>query len=551
VKYNKLFLIVTVALSLATISLVNGCSDKAKNDQFAPKDKDTLIRGNSAEPPTLDPAEAQDQYDINILYDLFEGLTNVDQNDQIIPGIASSWEISHGGKVYTFHIRDNAKWSNGQPVTAQDFIYAWQRAVAKATASPYAYILSPIVNADAITAGKLPASSLGAKALDAHTLQVTLVRPVSYFLQSLTMPVMDPLYAPSIKQYGDSFTQPGHLVSNGAYYLSEWVKNGYLAEKKNPYYYDAKDVKIDNVKFLPIFDTNSELAQYKSGGIDITYTVPVDQYNDIKAQYADQLHTVLWAANYYYDLNMKDPAFAKNPKLRQALSMAIDRTTLANTIVGGGRNAMYTFIPPTMEGGVLASFQPYSWQTEPYAQQAMEAKKLFNAAGYSTQHPLVLTVSYNTNDLNKKVALALASMWQQAFGENAIQVKLNNQEWGVFMQSRIDGTYQVARDAWLADVDTLEDYTDLPMCKNPQNDSHYCNPKYDQLVNEAEHTLDPAKRIELIKQSQTLLLNDYPVVPLFQDAYSRLMKPYVKGYDPTNNHLDHVESKWMYFDYGN
>ncbi len=536
------------AIVLLTAGLLSGCG-KSGSDQYAAAGKDTLVRGNGAEPPSLDPAIMQDVNSAQIAYDLYEGLTDFNQSNQPVPGIAQSWDISSNGKVYTFHLRPNAKWSNGEPLTAQDFLYSWQRTLDPKTASPYAFVLFPVVNAQEINAGKMPLSSLGAKVIDAHTFQVTLKRPVSYFLQVMTQPATYPVYAPSIKKYGNAFVQPGNSVTDGAYMMAAWVPNGYIDLVKNPYYYDAADVKIDKVKYLPIVDTNSELSQYKSGAIDVTYTVPVDQYKQIAKEYPTELHTVAWTGNYYYDFGLLHAPFKNNLKLRQALSMTVDRDAIATQVLGQEQIPMYTMIPSDIENGAFSALKPYEWQSLPYAEKVSEAQKLFAQAGYSTTHPLNVTISYNTNDIHKKVALAIASMWQQAFG-SAIKVELNNQEWSVIIQAKNKGDFQIMRDGWIADFDTADNFTELLMCANPQNTSHYCSPKYDQLINEAESTTNPAERVKLIEQAQTLMLNDYPVIPLLQYTYFRLVKPYVKGYDPTNNHLDHVHSKWFYFDYG-
>ncbi len=530
----------TVVMGLLAVSLLSACSKSERHDPT------TLVRGNQAEPPTLDIAKVQDSFDMNVLYDAYEGLVDFDQADQPVPGIAQSWEISKDGKVYTFHLRHDAKWSNGEPLTAKDFVYSWQRALDPKTASPYSFVVAKIKNGAAISAGKMPASSLGVKIIDPYTLQITLQQPTSYFLRTLYLPVMYPLYEPAVKQYGDAFIQPGRMVSDGAYMLKEWVPNGYILLTKNPYYYDAKDVKIDNVKFLPITDTSAEFQQYKSGGLDMTFAVPVDQYQQIQKDYPTQFHTVQYIGTYFYDFNMAKGVFKNNLPLRQALSMAIDRDTLVNEVVAENNQPIYSMLPHLVEQGTFDQFKPYSWQALSYPERVAIAQKLFTQAGYSAQHPLVFTLSYNTNDLHKKVAIAMVSMWQQAFG-NAIQVKLNNEEWNVLLTDRTAGNYELVRDDWIADYDSVDEFNELAMCNNPENNARYCNPAYDKLIVAAEATTDPQLRIKLIEQAQTLAMNEYPIIPLFQFTYSRLVKPYVKGYDPTNNHLDMVHSKWIYF----
>ncbi len=539
-QHKKTLLTLALLATLGTLSLLSGCK---QNNQHDPN---TLVRGNMAEPSTLDPAQVEDTASAGVLYDLFEGLTDFDQSDNVVPGMAKSWDVSPDGRVYTFHLRNDAKWSNGAPVTAGDFVYAWKRALDPKTASPYAFSLFPVLNAQAVNAGKMPASSLGVKVLNDKMLQVTLEKPNPFFLAMLTDRSTYPLYQPEVEKYGKAFMQPGNYVTNGAYMLKEWVPNGYVLLTKNPYYYDAQDVKIPNVKLLPITDASSELDQYKAGNLDVTYAVPVDQYKNLQQAYPDQLHTVQATGVYYYDFNLNKPPFKGNLKLRQALSMAVDRDTLTNEVLVQHNPPLYSLFPLSLENGVYDQFKPYSWEKLAYADRVKQAQTLLAQAGYSSTHPLVFSISYDTNDLNKKVAMAVVSMWQRAFG-NAVQVQLINEEWSVLIQDRNNGNYQMASNEWLADYNNADNFTLLLQCNNPQNVSYYCNPGYDKLVEAASDTKTPAERLKLVEQSQSLALNDYPVVPVFQFTYARLVKPYVNGYDPTNNHLDQIHDKWFYF----
>lgn len=531
------------ALSIILVACNKDNSATNSGSSTLTHSKDIIFVDNGSDAPTLDPAMTQDVTSARILYDLFEGLTSFDQSNKIIPGLAQSWEISSDAKTYTFHLRPDLKFSDGTPITAKDVVFTWQRLVNPKTASPYNYIGANIVNGQAIIDGKAAPATLGVKALDKHTVQITLIHPDAGFLEICSMPNVGIVSRTNINKYGQQWTAPKNMVTSGAYKLKEWVIQGYILVEKNNNYYDAKDVAINQVKFLPIVDTSSSYSQYQSGGIDITYSLPVDQYKAIAAEYPDQIHTVTQEGMYYYDLNMTLPKFKNNPKLRQALSMAVDRQILVKDVLGQGQSPMYSYVTSTIEGGKFAGLD-YAWSKEPRSQQVAEAKKLFSEAGYGPNNPLKISIAYNTLDAHKKIALAVGAMWQQVFGTNAIQVTSANQEWKTFLKARNMANYDVARDGWIADYNTVNAYTPLFQCNNPQNNSKTCNPQYDKLIQEAQDTPDPQKRIALIRQGIESAMQDYSIIPLYQYTYFRLVKPYVKNYDPTNNHMDHVLSKW-------
>ena len=542
---NKPLLIAILAAASTLMVACNKDNSGTSNSANATltHSKDIIFVDNGADAPTLDTVMTQDTNSARVLYDLFEGLTSFDQSNKIIPGLAQSWEISPDAKTYTFHLRPGLKFSDGSPITAQDVVFTWQRLVDPKTASPYNYIGSNIVNGQAIIDGKGSPTSLGITAINNTTVQVKLVHPDASFLEMASMPNVGIVSQANLKKFGAQWTNPKNMVTSGAYKLKEWVIQGYILVEKNPNYYDAKNVAIQQVKFLPIVDTSSSYSQYQSGGIDVTYSLPVDQYKAIVAEYPDQAHTVTQEGMYYYDLNMTLPKFKDNLKLRQALSMAVDRQVLVKDVLGQGQTPMYSYVTSTIEGGKFAGLD-YAWAKEPRAQQMVEAKKLFTEAGYGPNHPLQISIAYNTLDAHKKIALAVGAMWQQVFGATAIQVTSANQEWKTFLKARNMANYDVARDGWIADYNSVDAYTPLFACKNPQNNSKTCNPQYDKLITEAQNSPDPQERVTLIRQGIESAMQDYSIIPLYQYAYFRLVKPYVKNYDPTNNHMDHVLSKW-------
>lgn len=540
-NYKKLS---TLLLSIGVIGTLVACSSKDKTS--TPTSKNIIIVDLGSDPATVDPQMSEDSQSHRVVTDLFEGLTSADQSNKIIPGISDKWEISPDGKTYTFHLRNGVKFSDGTPITADDVVFTYQRLVDPKVSSPYNILINNLVNANDVMKGKKPLTDLGIKAIDANTVQITLVNPDPSFLAIASLWNVGIVSKANITKFAQAWTEPKNMVTSGPYKLDERVVKGYILESKNPYYYDAANVSIEKIKLLPIEDRNSALSQYKSGDLDITYSLPIDQYKNVKDTMKSEEHTVSLEGMYYYDFNMTLAKFKNNPKLRQALSMAVDRNTLVKDILGQDQIPMYSYATNTVDGGQYAGLD-YDWAKLPHDQQLAKAKELFKEAGYSDSHPLEITINFNTNDLHKKVALAIGAMWQQAFGAKSIIIKTNNQEWKTFLQARHKGDYDVARDAWIADYDSIDSYTNLYECDNPQNNSHSCNPEFDKLINQAKATSDNAERVKLTRQALQIAMNDYAIIPLYQYTYFRVIKPNVTGYTPETNHLDHVNSKWYRF----
>ena len=527
----------TVSFSVAL--LLFGCTEqKHSTTSSAPttKSQNVLNRGNQSEPSTLDPAKAEDVPSVRITQDLFEGLTQYAPDNTIIPGVAEKWDISADGKTYTFHLRPDAKWSNGKPLTAQDFEYSLKRAIAPATASPDSYLLYAIQNATEVNTGKLPLDQFGVKALDPHTLQITLKQPTPPFLQILAYPTAYPVYEPSVKQYGNLFTQPGHLVSNGAYKLKEWVVNDHITLVRNDQYWDNAHTSIDTVNFYPTTDTSRELEMFESGELDYTNSVPSDLFQSLKKKYPTELHVSPLAGNLYYSINVKKPPF-DNVKLRQALSMALDRDAIANSVIPTGVIPQYNLVPKGING--INTEDNLDWTQWPRDKQIAEAKKLYKEAGYSEENPLKLTILYNTDDQRQKVVTATQAIWHDVLG---VDVELRNEEWKSYVSDFDRGNYAVAISRWIGDYNDPTTFLFLFTCGSPQNNGNYCNPQYDKLVNEGVQTLDPQKREALYNQAIKMALADYPRIPVYQYVNTHLVKDYVENYQQTQL-LDMVYSK--------
>lgn len=506
--------------------------------------RDTILIDIGGEPPTLDPAMAGDNVSFRVLNDLFEGLVSFDQQNKPVPGLAESWVISSDGRTYIFKLRPNLKFSDDTNITSEDVIKSWKRFADPKTGAEQSNLVDNIINGSAILKGRLSANKLGVSADDPLHVTVRLVYPDPYFVDKLSSPGFAVVPVKVIAKYGKSWTEPEYMVTSGAYRLTGHVVNGYLTADKNRFYYDAANVKTPHIKYLAISDPNAAFNQYQTGGLDLTSTIPLEKYRYIRQNLPDQLHVVQQNAIYYYDFNMLDPVLKSNLKLRQALSMAVDRENLTRHILGQGQRAMYSVIPDTVADGVYKGTH-YYWESWGYTRRLAIARELLAEAGYNSTHPLNLTISYNTLDSHKKIALAIASMWQEGLG---INVRLKNQEWKTFLVSRKQGNYQIARDGWIAD-NNVASFTEFMFpCQSPQNNSHYCNSRYDDLIKKSKAATDPLLKEQLNYQAVKLVLDDYPVIPLYQYVYLRLVSPRVHGYYPENNHNDSVLTKWIWLD---
>ncbi len=496
-----------------------------------------LFRNYGSEAASLDPAMCETVQEALVDADLYEGLTRTDSAGKIQPGVAMSWERTDP-TTWVFHLRHDAKWSNGAAVTAADFLYAWQREVDPKTASVYTNLISFIGNAKAILAGTLPTSALAAKALDPYTMQIKTIAPIPFLPQMLSNPVLAPEYRPAIEQWGTEWTKPGHLVGNGPYMLQSWVPNDKLVVVKNPLYWDAAHVTLAKVLWVPIDNNDTAVKQFESGQLDMTYELPPGSYAYLKAKYGAQVHIAPQSANYFFALNVTDPVL-KDVRVRKALSMVIDRDTLVKRILGDGEIPNADLMPFNVEGAAPVKRNWESWTMD---KRAAVARQLLADAGYNEQHPLKLKYSYNTSDINKLVGLYVLSEWRNKLG---IQGTMENQEWKVFTQTRHDGTYQIARHGWEADYNDATSYLDLLRCGSDANDMKYCKREVDALIAAGSQETDDAKRTALLTQADQTAMDDYPVVPLYQRVTARLVRWYVGGYTDLDP-MDRLPSQDLY-----
>jgi oligopeptide transport system substrate-binding protein len=499
----------------------------------------TLHRGNGAEAESLDPQAARSEAALTIARDLYEGLTSIDGSGRAVLAAADRYSVSEDGRRYTFHLRPGLRWSNGEPVIAEDFAFSWRRLVDPATAAPYAQMLVPVRNASAIIAGAQPAASLGVQAPDPATLEVELARPAPYFLNVLAHPGTFPLHRASLAAFGGRFAKPGVMVSNGAYGLLRWDFGSKIVLARNHHYWNDANTHIDRVEYHSIAQSAAELNAYRSGQLDCTSSVATPQLPIVRSQLGSQLHVSPQLAVYYYGLNLRTAPFADRRKLRLALSMVIDRERLVSAVTGMGELPAYGFVPPQTAGFTAQTPEFARW---PMAVRIARARELLRESGMQAPGPIELR--YNTGDLHTAIAVAVASMWKDALG---LETRLHGEEFKVLLQDidRADVT-QVFRASWVADYNDAYNFLQLLRTGFGINLPRYSNPRYDQLLDQANAQTDPLKRRAGLEEAERAMLADQPVIPLYFYVNKHLVKPRVRGW--RDNVMNIIYSKDLSLD---
>jgi oligopeptide transport system substrate-binding protein len=515
-----------LAIGMLLLAGLLGC-----NDQSSPRTTQGLKRGLAGEPTSLDPAEAADHFSFQVLQDLYEGLTIESSSGDVLPGVASTWTIDPSGTEYTFHIRENARWSNGEPVRARDFVTAWQRVLDPKRGSQGSDDLRLISGAPEIISGRLPPSALGANAPSDKVLVVKLGRPAPYLLQVLTHSAAFPVYS----EASASAHASDKWISNGPYILSRWLPGTRLELIRNSNYWDKSNVKIPIVAYEISSDQNSQFTQYRAGQLDITDIVPSNAIPWIQAEHPKELVVAPFLATAYFGLNLSTTIFSSNVKIRKALAMAIDRNRVA-AIQGFGQSPAYGIVPPETWN---YSPQNWPWASQGDAERIKEAKRLYEEAGYTVGKPLRLRLLFNANIVIKETAVLIAAMWKETLG---VETELTEEEYRVFLQTRHDKSrWDVARLGWVADFNDASNFLDAFRKDSPNNDAGYANASFDALLDEAARTPDPQARRLILEAAERVMLDDYPVLPLYYFVSKRLVKPYVSGVQP--NPLDRLPSK--------
>ncbi|WP_088152509.1 peptide ABC transporter substrate-binding protein [Inquilinus limosus] len=521
-----------LARGLLAAALLAGVSGAATAEMV-------LNRGNGAEPSSLDPHKIEGNTEANIATDLFEGLMTYGPKGDPVPGAAERVTPSDDGLTYTFRLRADEKWSDGTPVTAADFVYSWQRLIDPKTGSPYAYYLDPVVNAREIRDGQKPLDALGVRAVDDRTFEVKLTAPTPYFVSALVHQSTYAVSKANVDKFGGDFVKPGNLVSNGAYKLAEAVPQGYIKLVRNPQFHDAANVAIDTVMYFPTEDGSSELQRFRAGELDITFDLPSEQIPSLKKEIPEQLHIVPFLATYFYAFNMTREPWKSSPELRQALSLAVDRDVLIKNITRADQVPAYSFVPPGTDN--FPAWTPKAaGMTQ--AERDARAKELYAKAGYGSDKPLKLTITYNTSENHKRLAVAIAAMWKRTLG---VDVTLNNEEWATFQSTRNKKEFpDVARHGWFGDYNDAFTFLQLELSDvGDQSTSGYANPKFDALMAEATKTTDPKQRGALLQQAEKIMVADMPVLPLYFYTTKHAVSPAVKGW--TDNVQDFHLSRWL------
>lgn len=534
-KYNH---ITRVLVAVGLFSMVIPALAAQVPPGTALAEKQELVRNNGSEPSSLDPHKVESDVENNIISDLFEGLVSVSPAGEIEPRLAEKWE-NKDNTVWTFHLRPGVTWSDGTAITAQDIVWSWQRLVSPLTASPYASYPGNmhIVNGAEIAQGQKAPETLGVKAVDDATLEVTLTQPNAAFLAMLAHPSLVPLDKVLISRYGDKWTKPEHIVTSGPYKLSQWVVNERIVAERNPRYWDNAHTVINKVTYLPISFETANVNRYKAGEIDIVYTVPINQFAQLKKTMGDQLDVSPQLATYYYEFNTTRPPF-NDPRVRRALNMALDKDIIAEKVLGQGQRPAWLISQPDIGGVKLHNPEYASWPRE---KRIAEAKKLLSEAGYNETHPLVFNLLYNTSESHQRIAIAASSMWKKNLG---VEAKLQNQEWKTMLDAMHTHNFDAVRYAWIADYDDAATFLNNFRTGDSENTSQYSNPAYDEALRNAAKASDSTARGKFYQQAEDLLGQDVPAIPVYHYVRTHLVKPWVGGFTPDK--LGYYYTKDMY-----
>ncbi len=500
-----------------------------------------LYYGNGAEPQDIDPQIVTGEPEHHIITALFEGLVSEDPHDlHPVPGVAESWDISPDGKTYTFHLRHNAKWSNGERVTAEDFIRSYHRILLPSLASEYAYMLYVVTNAEEFNEGKLKDfSKVGFKALDDSTLRIQLKSPATYFLSLLNhyswfpVPVSVIERCGPIDQRGNRWTRPENFVGNGPFVLADWKINNVLVVKKSLTYWDADKVKLSEIRFYPIESMDTEERAFRAGQLHTVYQAPISKIDWYKKNHPELLHIEPFLATYMYRLNVTKPPL-NDHRVRRALAMSVDRVAIVTSITRADEQPAYCLTPPNTAGYTCQARVPYDIEA---------ARQLLAEAGYPNGRGFPkLTIMFNTQESHRAIAEAIQQMWKKNLN---IDVNLENQEWKVYIDNQRTLNYQICRAGWIADYVDPKSFIDMFTSDSGNNQTGWKNHEYDQLVAEADRAPDNQLRYALYQKAEAVLLADLPIIPIYFYTLPTLIQPSVQGWYPTLLDVHPYQYVWL------
>jgi len=536
-----LFLLPRLFAALGLLALLSGCLKRETNVQRGDREQ-VLHRGMGADPNDLDPHVATNIAEVDLAAALFEGLVNEDPKDlHPVPGVAARWDIAPDQLTYTFHLRPEAKWSDGRSVNAQDFVESWRRMLTPSLGAENAGLLYVLQGAEAFHRGVTKDfANVGVSAVDPATLRVRLEHPTPYFLSLLTHPAWFPVPISTIAAHGDVFTRgvawtrPGRHVGNGAFRLTEWTPNRKIVVEKSPTYWDAARVRLNGVHFYPIENPDAEERAFRSGQLHLTYVLPYGKVEAYRQNSPQLLRTDPYLNTYFFRLNVRQ-APLNNESVRRALALAIDRQAIVEKILRGGQQPATAITPPGLPGYT----PPPGTPSNPDA-----ARALLAAAGFPGGRGLPpLEMLFNTSGNHRLIAEAVQEMWRRELG---LDVRLTNQEFKVVLSERRAGRYQILLSDWVGDYLDASTFLDLWRSDSGNNHTGWANPEYDALLFTAARTADPAARAAQLQQAEALMLAAAPVIPIYYNTHVFLLQPSVKGWNSTL--LDHHPYKHVWLE---
>ena len=508
-------------LAVLMVSVATGCS--WRDEGALPG---AVIRvGNGAEPQELDPHQVSGVTEHRILTSLFEGLADIDPATmQPVPATAESWDISPDGRVYTFHIRPTARWSNGDLVTAQDFAYAWRRILSPKLGSEYAYLLHCIRGARDYNDGKsTDFGTVGARAVDDRTLELTLESPTPYLLAMQVHFAWFPVHRATIEKFGaidergTQWTRAENHVGNGAFALAEWQPNDVLRARRNRHYWNTAKVRLDGIEYYPIDNQQTEERSFRAGNLDLSSTVPLHKITIYRKEHPDLIRISPYLGVYFYRINATRPPFT-DPRVRKALAMALNRDEIANNVMKAGERPATSFVPPDTVGYTSRASVKY----DPEAARALLAR-----AGFPGGQGLgPVEILYNSSDAHRTIAETVQRMWRDNLG---IDARLLNQDWKVYLTAMNTLDYAVARSSWIADVADPVNFLECFQTGVGNNRTGWSSPEYDALIRASYMETDNTKRLELLQQAEALLLDGGPIIPIYYYSWTFLQSPAVRG----------------------
>ena len=505
-------------------------------------DKQIFHFGNGSEPQGIDPHIVTGVPEHHILISLCEGLTIPNAfDDDNLPGAAESWSISDDGKTYIFKLRKNGRWSNGDPVTADDFVWSWKRILTASLGSQYPDMLYYLVGAQEYHTGVTDNfESVGVKAVDSHTLEVKLKAPTPFFTGLLSHYSTWPVHKETVLKFGSiddrngEWTRPGNFVCNGAFNLKSWELNNKIVVEKNPLYWDASTVKLNQIHYYPVSNVMTEDRMFRAGQLHVTSTLPSQKCPVYLEENNPDLRIDPYMGTYFYRLNTTNP-YLNDVRVRKALAYSIDRKLLVDKVTKCGQIPAYSFTPPGSNRYEPTTFIPFDPEL---------AKQLLIEAGFNSENKFPkLEILFNTNEDHRKIALAIQQMWQQNLG---IEVELVNQDWKVYLSREMVGDFQVSRAGWIGDYEDPNTFLDLMRPNRGNNKTGWEDQNYDSLMARANSTNNQVERYKLLNEAEKILIDNMPIIPLYTYVRSYQLSPDIKGYNP--HILDHHHPKFIYLE---